>query len=306
MVVRIVETFAETRRAARDGAGTIGLVPTMGYLHEGHLSLISATADIADLVVVSLFVNPLQFDDGADLAAYPADLGRDAELAKAHGADVLFAPSVAEMYPEPPVTTVTVRDLTDRLEGAHRPGHFDGVATVVTKLLCGLRPDVASFGRKDAQQLAVVRRLVADLSIPVDIRGLPTVREADGLALSSRNVRLPADARADAVALSRGLFAAADAIEAGERTAAAIERIAEDEISRTPGIGIDYVALVSQDRFAPVDRLDRPAVLATAATVGGVRLIDNVHIDVVGDRFVVDRGRRLERRSVLYEEEPCC
>ena len=304
--MKITETFAETRRTTGEGAGRVGLVPTMGYLHEGHLSLISATAAVADLVVVSLFVNPLQFDDGADLEAYPADLERDARLAQAHGADVLFAPSVSEMYPEPPVTTVTVGDLTDRLEGAHRPGHFDGVATVVTKLLGGLRPDVASFGRKDAQQLAVVRRLVADLSLPVEIRGMPTIREADGLALSSRNVRLPADARDDAVALSRGLFAAADAIEAGERSPAVIERVAHDEIGRTPDIAIDYVALVSQDLFAPMATLDRPAVLATAATVGGVRLIDNVHIDVAGDRFVVDRGRRLERRSVLYEEEPCC
>ncbi|HSG79483.1 MAG TPA: pantoate--beta-alanine ligase, partial [Acidimicrobiia bacterium] len=189
----------------------------MGYLHEGHLALIEAAREGSDTVVVSLFVNPLQFDQASDLARYPRDLERDAALAASAGADILFAPDVTEMYPDEPVTRVRLATLTSTMEGAHRPGHFDGVATVVAKLFAGLRPDRAWFGRKDAQQLVVIGRMAADLSFPVEVVGHPTLREADGLALSSRNVFLSSDEREVALSLSRGLFAAADAVAVGGR-----------------------------------------------------------------------------------------
>jgi pantoate--beta-alanine ligase len=291
--VRTVGTFAEAREGR---SGVVGLVPTMGYLHEGHLALIEAARKGSDTVVVSLFVNPLQFDEASDLARYPRDLDRDAALAESAGADILFAPDVAEMYPIEPVTRVRLEALTSTMEGAHRPGHFDGVATVVAKLFAGLRPDRAWFGRKDAQQLVVISRMAADLSFPVEVVGHPTLREADGLALSSRNVFLTSHEREVALSLSQGLFAAADAVADGERDGAALQRIVADRVIGA-GAGLDYAELASATDVSPQERLEVPGFLAVAARVGATRLIDNVWLDPDG---TADRGMRLERKSALY------
>jgi pantoate--beta-alanine ligase len=292
--VRVTATFAETRAAAR---GITALVPTMGFLHEGHLSLIEAARPRADTVVVSLFVNPRQFNEAADLDCYPRDQERDATLAGAAGGDLLFAPPLEEMYPVPPVTRVSLPALSAELEGPHRPGHLDGVAVVVAKLYAGLAPDLAFFGRKDAQQLALVTRLAADLSFPVQVIGCPTVREQDGLALSSRNIFLPAAGRAAALSIYRGLMAAADAAAAGERSGAALEGIAAGELVAAGLEDVDYVALADAAAVTRIPALDRPAFLAVAVQVGQVRLIDNVRL---GPEGTADRGRRLEGPSILY------
>ena len=282
-------TFAEARKEA---SGVVGLVPTMGFLHEGHLSLIEAALASSDTVIVSSFVNPLQFGPAEDLESYPRNPDRDRGMIVATGAHILFAPSLAEVYPSEPKAAVHVADLTESMEGAHRPGHFTGVATVVTKLFAGLRPDMAFFGRKDAQQLAVVRRLARDLSFPLDVIGCPTVRDPDGLALSSRNSYLSQGERAEALGLSRGLMAAADAIEAGTASGPALEAVAAGE----SGLDLDYAELRSQDEVARLGVLDRPAFLAVAARVGGTRLIDNIHVDWVDGRPKVDRGHLLDQR----------
>jgi pantoate--beta-alanine ligase len=277
--VRTVRTVGELRAALRNARRTearIGLVPTMGALHEGHLSLIRAAREDCDEVVVSLFVNPTQFDEAADLDAYPRDEQRDAALAAEAGADLLFAPSAEEVYPRGFATTVRVGGpLTSTLEGAHRgAAHFDGVATVVTKLLNMARPDVAFFGAKDAQQALVVRRVVADLDIPTAIEVLPTVREEDGLARSSRNVRLAGGDRVRARALRAALLAAEEAVRAGERDASAVAarpRAAMSDFDVEP----EYLALVDPESLEPVGDVDRPVLVAVAARVGPVRLIDN-------------------------------
>jgi pantoate--beta-alanine ligase len=297
--VRTVATFTEVRE---EQLGSVGLVPTMGYLHEGHLSLIRAAGKANDTVVVSLFVNPLQFTEDADLAAYPRDLHRDARLAGDAGADLLFAPSVGDVYPEPPLTAVTVSRVSEGMEGDHRPGHFNGVGVVVAKLLAGIQPDRAYFGRKDAQQLAVVTRMAADLSFPVEIVGCPTIREHDGIALSSRNTRLSVEDRRAALALFAGLEAVAEAVEGGEGSAAALEAIAREPIDAEFRAGLEYVALASQADATPLRGLDAPAFLAVAARIGTTRLIDNVYIDSAGDRWVTDLGIRLDGPSTLYEE----
>jgi len=275
--MRTLRTVAELRAAlagVRASGRSIALVPTMGYLHEGHLSLIRRARRECDEVVVSLFVNPAQFNDPADLAGYPRDEARDAALAAEAGADLLFAPAHDEVYPEGFATTVRVSGLTETLEGAHRgTAHFDGVTTVVTKLLNMVGPDVAFFGQKDAQQALVVRRLVRDLDMPVRIEVAPTVRDADGLALSSRNVRLNGQ-RDRAVALSRALAAAQDAVAAGERDAAAVRAAAL--AAMTPfSVEPEYLELVDTDTLAAVESIDGEVLLAVAAQVGGVRLIDN-------------------------------
>jgi pantoate--beta-alanine ligase len=304
--MRVVTTFAEARRYRR---GVVGLVPTMGYLHEGHLSLIERAAAECDTVIVTSFVNPLQFDDPSDLERYPADLERDIPLAAGAGGAVLFAPPRDEMYPDDQLTRVVVRRISDVLEGEWRPGHLEGVATVVTKLLAGLRPDRAYFGRKDAQQLAMVRRMARDLSVPVEVIGCPTVRERSGLALSSRNPKLGDEDREAALGLSRGLMEAAGAVDAGERSGEVLAGLVTAAMAEEPRVSPEYAALASQDDVTPLAELDRPAFLAVAARVGGVRLIDNIHIDhLVDDRawggatgdFVVDRGVRLAGESVLY------
>jgi pantoate--beta-alanine ligase len=259
--------------APRHAGRTIGLVPTMGAFHEGHLSLIRRARAECDVVVVSLFVNPTQFAPGEDLDAYPRDEARDAALAEREGADVLFAPPVEEVYPDGYATTVRVEGISDVLEGAVRgPGHFAGVCTVVTKLFNVVAPDVAYFGQKDAQQVAVLRRMVRDLDLPVELVVLPTVRERDGLAMSSRNARLTPDERRRAVSLSRALRAAETAVAAGERDPAAVAGAARAAMD---GVEPEYVALVDPESFQPVPVADGRVLVALAARVGATRLIDN-------------------------------
>ena len=274
--MRVIRDVGTLRTALADG-GRTGLVPTMGAFHEGHLSLIRAARAACDLVVVWLFVNPTQFNEAADLANYPRDEERDAALAAASGADILFAPTVEQVYPAGFATTVTVAGLGETLEGAHRPGHFAGVATVVAKMLNMAGPDVAYFGAKDAQQVAVVRRMVRDLDIPTRIEVLPTVRDADGLALSSRNVRLDAEERGRATALYRGLCAGRAALAAGEHDAAALTKLVEETLVRA-GVAVEYVVVVDADTFAPLVRVERPALVAVAGWVGATRLIDNLEV----------------------------
>ncbi len=274
--MRIVRSNADMRAAAaetRAGGRTLGLVPTMGAFHGGHHALMRAARERCDTVVVSLFVNPAQFEEATDLAAYPRDEARDAAEAAELGVDLLYAPTVEEVYPAGFATSVRVDRLADVLEGAHRgSGHFAGVCTVVAKLLNVVTPDVAFFGQKDAQQVAVVRRMVRDLDLPVELEVVPTVREADGLAMSSRNRRLDAAERARALALSRALQAATGAVGAGERDAAAIERAARGAMG---GVEPEYLALVDPDSFEPVQRVNGRVLVAVAARIGATRLIDN-------------------------------
>ncbi len=291
--MEVTRTFVETRDSY---SGVVGLLPTLGFFHEGHTSLMDILRDMCDTLVVSLFVNPTQFNDPADFDAYPRDEGRDADLARAHGVDILFAPPVEEVYRGVSVTTVEVTGVTDEMEGRHRPGHFVGVATVVAKLFAGLRPDRAVFGRKDAQQLAVLKAMVNDLRFPIEILAGPVVREPDGLALSSRNVRLGRDDRERSLAISRGLFQAAEQVDAGERSAERLEATVQRSIS---GLEVDYVKLASQTTMKPIDELDRDAVLAVAADVGDVRLIDNIAFDLVDGHPTPDRGVLLDEPSRL-------
>jgi pantoate--beta-alanine ligase len=285
--MRTLRTVAELRAALaapRRAGRTIALVPTMGFLHEGHLSLIHAARAQADEVVVSLFVNPTQFDEAADLDAYPRDEDRDAALAAEAGADILFAPPVEEIYPPGFTTEVRVGGpLTEALEGAHRgAAHFHGVTTVVTKLLNMVAPDVAILGQKDAQQALVIRRLATDLDLPVRIEVGATVREPDGLARSSRNVRLAGDDRRRALALSRALRAADEALAAGTRDAATLTAIARAEMDDFD-VEPEYLALVDPEDLRPVATVDQDTLLAVAARVGQVRLIDNTILSPNGN-----------------------
>ena len=274
--MRILRDAAAVREAVA-GAQRVGLVPTMGAFHEGHLSLIRAARAACDRVVVWLFVNPTQFNDAGDLVNYPRDEQRDAALARASGADILFAPAVEDVYPAGFATTITVSGIADVLEGAHRRGHFSGVATVVAKMLTMVRPQVAFFGAKDAQQVAVVRRMVTDLDLGVDIEVLPIVREPDGLAMSSRNVRLGIEERRRATALYRGLVAASRAVGDGERAAGVLVRLVENELARD-AITAEYVAVIDPDSFEPVTTVTARTLIALAAPVGPVRLIDNLEV----------------------------
>jgi pantoate--beta-alanine ligase len=281
--MRVLRTIAEVRAYTtqqRAAGRSIGLVPTMGAFHAGHLSLMRAARGETDTVVVSLFVNPAQFEESGDLAAYPRDEASDAELARAEGVDALFAPAAEEIYPPGFATTVTVGAVAEPLEGAIRgPGHFAGVCTVVTKLLNIVGPDVAYFGQKDAQQVAVLRRMAADLNIPARISVVPTVREPDGLALSSRNGRLSADERARATALVEGLRAAAAAAAGGESDA---DRLRERAVAAMAdrAVAPDYVAVVDPDSFEMVQTARGRVLMAVAARVGATRLIDNLLIDI--------------------------
>ena len=285
--LRTVPGLRTALRPARRADRAIGLVPTMGALHEGHLSLIRAAREQTHEVVVSLFVNPSQFDDADDLAAYPRDEERDAALAREAGADILFAPPPEIMYQPGFSTEVRVGGaLTETLEGAHRgPEHFHGVTTVVTKLLNIVQPDAAYFGQKDAQQALVIRKLVRDLDMEVRIEIEPTVREDDGLALSSRNVRLRGDNRRRALALSSALQAAQQAAAGGERDAAAIAELARAQMQELQ-VEPDYVALVDPEDLTPVHALRGDTLLAVAARIGEVRLIDNTVIIIDGDAEV--------------------
>ena len=293
--MEVTRTYDRTRQLYQ---GRVGILPTLGYFHEGHLRLMDLLREACDTLVVSLFVNPTQFNDVGDYESYPRDEERDSSLAEDRNVDILFAPDEAEVYPGDSVTTVEVVGVTDEMEGRHRPGHFVGVATVVAKLFAGLRPDVAMFGRKDAQQLAVLKTMVTDLRFPIEIVEAPVVREPDGLALSSRNVRLTKTDRERALAISRGLFQAAEQVDAGERRA---ERLEGTVLRSMKRLDVDYVKLAAQATMKPMDHLDRPAVLAVAAQVGEVRLIDNVAFDLDGGDPVPDRGIILEAPSELTE-----
>jgi pantoate--beta-alanine ligase len=271
--IRSNDEMRAATAAARAEGRSIGLVPTMGAFHGGHHALMRAARESCDEVVVSLFVNPAQFDDQSDLAAYPRNEARDAAEAAELGVDVLYAPTVEEVYPPGFTTTVTVNGLGDVLEGAHRgPGHFAGVCTVVTKLFNVVGPDIAFFGQKDAQQVAVLRRMVRDLDLPVTLEVVPTVREPDGLAMSSRNRRLDTAEREQALSLSRALRAAEEAIAQGARDADAIATTARGAMN---GVEPEYLALVDPDSFSPVQHVDGRVLVAVAARIGATRLIDN-------------------------------
>ena len=290
-----LETIADVRAAcdaARTAGRTVGLVPTMGYLHEGHRSLMRAARAANDVVVVTIFVNPLQFGANEDLDRYPRDLSGDLAQCADEGVDIVFAPNEREMYPNgAPLTTVHVADLTAELCGRARPTHFDGVTTVVTKLFSIVGACRAYFGRKDAQQLAVVARMAADLNLPVEVVGCPIVRESDGLALSSRNAYLSDDQRRAALVLSRALTQAADAVIDGERNTATLITAVERTIASEPTVALEYAEARDAHTLASAgENLDAEVLLAVAARVGDVRLIDNVMISIGRDGATVDLG----------------
>jgi len=274
------------------------LVPTMGALHKGHEALIRSARQLPRPLIVSIFVNPTQFGPGEDYERYPRDEEGDLALLREEGVDAVLLPSVEEIYPEGASTFVDVERLTDGLEGAHRPGHFRGVTTVVAKLFYSVQPQRAYFGRKDAQQLAVVRALVADLAFPVSVRGISTVREADGLALSSRNVKIDETNRATALSLSTSLMLVADAFEAGERKSRVLRDIVRQSLALSQQLAVDHVEVARSADARTVDAIDAEVFVAVAGTVGGVRLIDNVTLDP--STGTADRGTRLTRPSILY------
>lgn len=276
--MEIITTVAEMKaRVAQWKAQglTIGLTPTMGALHEGHMSLMERARKECDRVVTSVFVNPIQFGPNEDYDAYPRDLERDAAIAESKGVDVVFHPSVEEMYPKNYNTYVVMETLTDSLCGAKRPGHFRGVCTVVNKLINIVDPDMAFFGQKDAQQLAIIKRMVADLNMNVTVVGCPIVREADGLAKSSRNAYLSAEERQAALVLSRAVFAGKEAVEAGERDAAVLKALMSGIIEAEPLARIDYVEVVDGVTMQPTDAIGAMALVAMAVYIGSTRLIDN-------------------------------
>ena len=271
-----VSTLRERVARARRVGLRVGCVPTMGSLHAGHTALFDRARADCDLLVATLFVNPLQFDRRDDLARYPRDIETDLRICGRHGVDILFAPSIDEMYPRPPAPSVDVADLASTLCGASRPGHFRGVATVVLKLLNIVQPDFACFGEKDYQQLAIIRRLVEDSNLPVEVIGVETVREADGLALSSRNALLTAAERAAATVLVRSLRTVRDAIEAGESDGGMLRERARESLQREPLLRLDYIEIVDPETLQPVKEIGRPVRIAAAAYFGSTRLIDNL------------------------------
>jgi pantoate--beta-alanine ligase len=275
--VQIVRTSEELARARSDLKGRLALVPTMGALHAGHIALVEEANRRGDAVAATIFVNPMQFAPGEDLERYPRRHEQDARMLEDAGCDLLWLPTVSDIYPEGFATIVTVSGVSERWEGEARPGHFNGVATVVAKLLLSVRPDVALFGEKDFQQLAVIRRMVADLAIPVEIAGVPTVREPDGLALSSRNAYLSADERRRAVAIPRALGEARQAIREGAPVPAALQR-AKQALVDAGFLKIDYLALVDSATLDPLNRADGEMRLIGAAVIGTTRLIDNIPV----------------------------
>jgi pantoate--beta-alanine ligase len=266
--------------AARQARQTVGLVPTMGALHEGHLSLVDAARAECDLAVASIFVNPTQFGPGEDLRRYPRDMDRDLALLGSRGCDVVFAPDEAEMYAPGHATFVDIGAIGQVLEGAFRPAHFRGVATVVLKLFLLAPADRAYFGRKDYQQTLVVRQMVADLNVPIDVRVCPIVREPDGLAMSSRNAYLSLDERQRALVLSRSLKLAEHLVNDGQRDVETIRRAMQEEIDRTGGVEVQYIAFVADGSLTQVTTIGGPTTIVIAATVGGTRLIDNIIVNV--------------------------
>jgi pantoate--beta-alanine ligase len=273
--IRQLKPLRKAIASLRSAGGRIAFVPTMGALHAGHMALVAEARKRAEHVVASIFVNPKQFGPGEDLSAYPRRAAKDSAMLAEAGVALLWMPDVDVMYPAGHATTVSVSGVSEGLDGAARPGHFDGVATVVAKLFNQVRPDIALFGEKDFQQLAVIRRMVADLDMPIEIVGVPTERDEDGLALSSRNVYLTDQERAQARALPRALGSAAAAIEAGGDVAEAIAR-AEAALIEGGFRSVDYVALCDAATLQPVTTVDRPARLLAAARIGAARLIDNV------------------------------
>jgi pantoate--beta-alanine ligase len=278
-LMQICETIAATRaasRAARRAGHRLGLVPTMGALHQGHLSLVHIAKAQSDFVAVSIFVNPLQFGPTEDLAKYPRSFDRDRELLEKEGVDLLFAPSVTEMYPTPAITYVNVEGMSERLDGQSRPGHFRGVTTVVSKLFHIVEPDIAVFGQKDAAQSAIIKRMVRDLNLPVEIVLGPIVREPDGLAMSSRNAYLDSQQRQQALTLSRALQRIQQTFDQGERSAARLIDAGLALFREVPAVRVDYVSVVDPDSLESVAEVKSPALVAVAAYVGTTRLIDNV------------------------------
>jgi len=276
MVVERISEVREHVRAARKQGRRIGFVPTMGALHEGHVSLLRAAGADGGYLVVSVFVNPTQFDEKTDLETYPRPLEDDLAVCEREGVDLVFAPTPEEMYPDGPKTTVRVPGMSETMCGGFRPGHFDGVCTVVAKLLAIVQPDVAYFGEKDAQQLAVVRRMAADLNLPVEIRGCPLIRDPDGLATSSRNVYLSEGERRRALALSRALLEAKDAIGGGERDAGRLADAVRRRLAEAEGVETEYIAVVDPDTLDDLATIGENVLVAAAIRVGRTRLIDNV------------------------------
>jgi len=275
----ILDTIEKMRRAcrlARRAGKRLGFVPTMGALHEGHLSLIRAAKAQCGAVAASIFVNPLQFAPTEDLAKYPRRFERDCELLRNEGVDLLFAPTVEEMYPEKMITYVTVEGLSDKLCGKSRPGHFRGVTTVVAKLFHIVEPEAAFFGQKDAVQAVLIRRMVKDLSLPVEIVVCPIVREPDGLAMSSRNAYLDAQQRQQALVLSRSLQEVERLFRAGERDAGRLVAAGKRVFAQEPSVRLDYLEIVDSETLNPLTQITRPALAAVAAFVGSARLIDNL------------------------------
>jgi len=279
-VVRRVHSMKEICRQARDRGRRIGLVPTMGALHEGHLALIRRTKELCDVLVVSIFVNPTQFGPQEDLDSYPRDLAGDVDLCIAEEVDYVFAPQAAELYPDGSQTFVDVTEVSRGYEGESRPGHFRGVATVVLKLFQVVYPAIAAFGQKDAQQATLIQRMVRDLLLDVEILVLPTLRDADGLALSSRNRYLSADQRRAALAIPRSLSAAKEALGDGQRTVEKVVSAARQVLESEALLTVDYVELVDRQSFKKVEELSGEMVLVVAARVGQTRLIDNVPLHV--------------------------
>jgi pantoate--beta-alanine ligase len=280
--LRICATVEEMRapcRVARREGKRLGFVPTMGALHEGHLSLVRAAKASCDAVAVSIFVNPTQFGPNEDLAKYPRTFDLDCELLEKEGVELLFAPSVEEMYPPGAVTWVTVEELSGKLDGRSRPGHFRGVTTVVAKLFHVVEPDVAFFGQKDAAQVAIIRRMVRDLNLPVEIAACPIVREADGMAMSSRNAYLDSQQRQQALVLHGSLMRVKRLADQGERTAARLIATAREEFAAEVAVRLDYFEIVNPDSLEPVDDVSHGALVAVAAFVGVTRLIDNILLE---------------------------
>jgi pantoate--beta-alanine ligase len=277
--VTAIEPLRAWRAAQRAAGRHVALVPTMGYLHEGHLALVDEARRRAEAVALSVFVNPLQFGPNEDLDRYPRDLPRDRVLSEARGVDLLFTPAVQTMYPPGAEVRVSAGEIAERWEGAARPGHYTGVLTVVAKLFHLVEPDVACFGQKDIQQVTLVRRMIADLNWPIELAVVPTVRDPDGLALSSRNAYLGPGERAEALALNRGLLAAAAAWRAGERSASTLEAVVRASLDAAPGVRAEYIAIVEPQCLRPVSVAAPGTIIALAARVGATRLIDNVILE---------------------------
>jgi pantoate--beta-alanine ligase len=277
--MHIATTVEEMRRLRHQMDGAVGLVPTMGFLHEGHLSLVRRSRSQDDQVVVSIFVNPTQFGPSEDYGRYPRDPERDLALLRQEGTDVVFMPPVEEMYPEGFETYVEVKEMTQVLEGAHRPTHFRGVTTVVAKLFTIVRPQRAYFGQKDAQQLAVVRRMARDLDLPVEVVAVPTAREPDGLAMSSRNAYLSPEERQAALVLYRSLRLAEGLWRQGERDASVVRSRMQELIAAEPLARVDYVSVADSETLRELERIEGPALVSLAVRIGRTRLIDNVILE---------------------------